>query len=296
MQHELTSKLESNYTNYIPLLFLALLILAAYFQVITSLIKVWWSDDNYSHGFLIPLVSGYFIHQKKEKLAQVACENCNIGLVLFIIGLTIYIIGVSAAEYFSTSLSFIIVILGLTLYLYGKSFLKEIWFPIIFLCFMIPLPYVIYYNVTFPMQLLSTRVAALILQLFGFPITQQGNIIHLQNYSLEVVEACSGLRSLITLTALAAAMGYMTQKTTFSRIFILLLAIPIAIGANVFRIILTAIAAVLISPKLADGFLHDISGLVVFLVGFLSLQIAGVSINWLKKMKDYEPVVTQHFN
>ena len=282
-------KIKSRLNIHLPLIILALLLIVAYFQVIISLITTWWSDSNYSHGFLIPIVSGYFIWQKKEKLRKIVQDNSTIGLVILIIGLVIYIIGVSAAEYFSTSVSLVIVIFGIILYLYGKSFIKELWFPILFLFFMIPLPYVIYYAVTFPMQLFSTRVAALLLQLFGFAVYRQGNIIHLQNYTLEVVEACSGLRSLITLTALAAAMAYLTQKTASNRAFLFLLSIPIAIGANVFRIMLTASGAVLISPELAEGFLHEISGLVVFLVGFILLEIAGTSIKWFGKIKDYQP-------
>jgi exosortase len=157
---------------------------------------------------------------------------------------------------------------------------------------MIPIPYVIYYAVTFPMQLFSTKIAVFFLDLFSLPVTSQGNIINLPNYQLEVVEACSGIRSLMTLTALGAAMAYMTQKTVFSGIIVFLFSIPIAIGANVFRIFITAIGAYTISPKFAEGFIHEASGLIVFLVGFLSLGGVAMMIKWFGNIKDYDPLVS----
>lgn len=275
--------------SYLPSIFLILMVFGVYFEVVLPLITDWWTDSNYSHGFLIPFISIYFIWQKRGNLANLLQEKSNLGLILLIIGLGIYIIGTAAAEFFSVRFSLILVILGITLYFYGKKLIKEIWFPILFLIFMIPIPYVIYYSITFPMQLFSTKAATFLIQLAGFNVLRQGNIIHLSNYSLEVAEACSGLRSLITLSALGAAIAYMTQKTIFSAIFLFLLSVPIAIAANVFRILFTAFGAVMISPKFADGFLHEMSGLVVFLIGFISLGIAASVIRWMGNLKNYEP-------
>jgi len=275
--------------DYLPLLFLGILLIGIYYSVLTVMVETWWDDPNYSHGFLIPLVSAYLIWEKREKLNHKISHKSNAGLVFLLGGIGLCIVGTAAAEFFTVRFSFVMVILGIVFYLYGKNFVKETWFPILFLIFMIPIPYVIYYAVTFPMQILSTKAATALLQLFGFPILRQGNIIHLENYSLEVVEACSGLRSLMTLTALGAAMAYITQKTIFSSILLFLLSVPIAIGANVFRITITALGALWISPKFAEGFLHEVSGLVVFLVGFISLGIVGIVLNWIGNIKNYEP-------
>lgn len=272
-----------------PMIIVILILITVFYSILKELIHDWYVDSNYSHGFLIPVISIYLIWQKKKNMAVLQPSKSYLGLLIFLIGITILIVGTAAAEFFSVRLSFLIVLFGLTLFFYGKDFIKKLWFPLVFLIFMIPIPYVIYYSVTFPLQILSTKFATAFLQLIGFTILRQGNIIHLQNYSLEVVEACSGLRSLMTLSALGAAMAYITQKDIYKGVFLFLLSVPIAIGANVFRIIITALGAYFISPKFAEGFLHEISGLVVFLVGFVSLGLAGMIINRIDKLKYNEP-------
>ncbi|UCE05299.1 MAG: exosortase/archaeosortase family protein [bacterium] len=277
--------------RYFPILLISIIVIVIYFQAIIEMVAQWWDDPNYSHGFLIPIVSAYLIWQKKEMLENISRKNSNPGLIIIVLGAIIYILGTAAAEFFTARFSLVLVIFGIILFYYGKEYIEEIWFPILFLLFMIPIPYVIYYSVTFPMQLLSSQAASTVLQLAGLEIVRQGNIINLPNYSLEVVEACSGLRSLMTLSALGAAMAYMTQKTTLGGTFLFLLSVPIAIGANVFRIVITALGAYYINPKLAEGFLHEVSGLIVFLVGFISLGITGTIINWIGEMKDYNPII-----
>ena len=277
--------------RYFPIILISLIVIAIYFQAIIEMVTQWWDDSNYSHGFLIPIVSIYLIWQKKEDFQNIIQKKSNLGLIIILLGAMIYIVGTAAAEFFTARFSLVVIIFGIILFYFGKEFIKELWFPILFLLFMIPIPYVIYYSVTFPMQIISSQAASSFLQLIGLDVVRQGNIINLPNYSLEVVEACSGLRSLMTLSALGAAMAYMTQKNTLSGIFLFLLSVPIAIGANVFRIVITALGAHFISPKLAEGFLHEISGLMVFLVGFLSLGMAGTVINWIRDMKDYYPDV-----
>ena len=274
-----------------PIILISLIVIAIYFLAIIKMVTQCWDDPNYSHVFFIPVVSGYLVWQKKESLKNLLRKQSNLGILIIILGAITYILGTAAAEFFTTRLSFVICILGIVLFYYGKEFIKELWFPILFLLFMIPIPYVIYYSVTFPMQLLSSQAASGLLQLIAMPVLRQGNVINLPNYSLEVVEACSGLRSLMTLSALGAAMAYMTQKTISGGTFLFLLSFPIAIGANIFRLVITALGAYFISAKLAEGFLHEISGLVVFLVGFISLCIAGTIINWIGEMKSYYPIV-----
>ena len=258
--------------KWLIIAFIFILFIIIYWPVIKELMYDWSHDDNYSHGFLIPVISLYFVWQKKELLLIDHQRTGRMwGLAILIFGLLMYIVGTAAAEWFITRVSLLVVLAGIVIYLWGTAVGRKVWFPILFLFFMIPLPYVIYYAMTFPMQLLSTKAAAFVLKLSGFTILRQGNIIHLPNYALEVVEACSGLRSLMTLSALGAAMAYLTQRNLFTGLVLFLTAIPIAIIANVIRIIITAIGAYLISPKFADGFLHEASGLVVFSVGLISL-------------------------
>ncbi len=269
--------------KHLPLILLSILLIGIYFQVIIELVVQWWDDPNYSHGFLIPLVSGFFVWKARKKLGTLPTQNSNWGLLVLVAGLGLYVVGTAAMEYFSVRFSMVVVVIGLVLYFGGKKFLKTLWFPLVFLVFMIPIPYVIYYSVTFPMQLFSSKLACGFLQLSGLSVMRQGNVIHLPNYSLEVVEACSGLRSLMTLSALGAAMAYMTQKSLVGGVIVFFSSIPIAIGANVFRLVITALGAFLISPKFAEGFLHEASGLVVFLSGLFCLSLVAVAVRQLEK-------------
>ncbi|RKY83713.1 exosortase [candidate division KSB1 bacterium] len=269
--------------KHLPLILLSILLIGIYFQVIIELVVQWWDDPNYSHGFLIPLVSGFFVWKARKKLGTLPTQNSNWGLLVLVAGLGLYVVGTAAMEYFSVRFSMVVVVIGLVLYFGGKKFLKTLWFPLVFLVFMIPIPYVIYYSVTFPMQLFSSKLACGFLQLSGLSVMRQGNVIHLPNYSLEVIEACSGLRSLMTLSALGAAMAYMTQKSLVGGVIVFFSSIPIAIGANVFRLVITALGAFLISPKFAEGFLHEASGLVVFLSGLFCLSLVAVAVRQLEK-------------
>lgn len=280
---EQTSKfsLKLHWSTY----FLAFLFILLYFQVIVDLVNQWWVDPNYSHGFLVPLVSIFLIWKKRDKLRTLEKRRSYSGLFILLCGLGIYIIGTAGAEYFSARFSLVIVLFGLIFYLNGREWAKKLLFPIAFLSFMIPIPYVIYYSIAFPMQLFSTKLTQLLLHFIGMPSIRQGNIIHLPSYSLEVVEACSGLRSLVSLLALGAFFAYVTFKSNLKRIILFLSVFPIAVGANIFRIFVTALGAYVISPKLAEDFLHKLSGLIVFLIAVFSLFIFSLIIKGLSKNK-----------
>jgi len=249
------------------------LFILLYFQVIIGLVNDWGVDSNYSHGFLVPLVSAYLIWKKRGKLKSLQRKRSYWGFLILLLGLGIYIVGTAGSEYFSARFSLIVVLFGLTFYLNGKEWAKELLFPLAFLAFMVPIPYVIYYSIAFPMQLFSTKLSYYILHSIGLPSIRQGNIIYLPNYSLEVVEACSGLRSLVSLLALGTFFAYVTFKSNLKRFILFLSVFPIAIGANIFRIFITAVGAYVVSPKLAEDFLHKLSGLIVFLVSVFSLFI-----------------------
>jgi exosortase len=256
---------------------LAVLLIALYFQVLVGLVSEWWVDSNYSHGFLVPLVTLFLIWKNRNQLRMIDREKSFLGFFIFLAGLSIYIIGTAGTEYFSVRFSLVVVVFGLVLYFCGKKFIKQVWFAIAFLIFMIPIPYVIYYALAFPMQMFSTKVSAFALYLVGVPALRQGNIIYLPgDYALEVAEACSGLRSLVSLLALGALLAYLLQKSRTKQITLFLSTIPIAIIANFFRIFLTAVGAYAISTKLAEDFLHEVSGVFVFLIS--TLLLLGLSL------------------
>jgi len=271
--------------NFEPTL-LAVVLLGLYFQVIIGLVSEWWTDSNYSHGFLVPLICLFVIWRKRNLLKTIEKEKSRLGFPVFLAGLLIYVIGTAGAEYFSVRFSLVVVIFGLALYFFGKRIIKEIWFGIIFLLFMIPIPYVIYYALAFPMQLLSSKVSVFFLHLIGVPALRQGNIIYLPGaYTLEVAEACSGLRSLVSLLALGALLAYLLQKSKLKQVTLFLSTIPIAILANFFRIFLTAVGAYTISVKLAEDFLHEVSGIFVFLISTFFLLCVSLLLNLFGKRK-----------
>ena len=200
-----------------------------------------------------------------------------------IIGLILLILGTAASEYFATRVGFVSVLTGITLTYIGDRNFKKVWFPFFFLLFMIPIPSIIYYAATIPMQLFATKVTYVLLKFIGVPIMRNGNILQLPDYALEVVEACSGLRSLVTLMALGALYSYSRMPGRVLPVVLFLATIPIAIVTNIFRIFTTAIGAYAVSKELAESFLHEISGMLVFVTALILMTILGAILVWIRK-------------
>jgi exosortase len=175
------------------------------------------------------------------------------------------------------------IITGIVLYYLGNENFRKVWFAFFFLLFMVPIPAVIFYSATLPMQLFASKITGHILQIIGVPAVRQGNIIYLPQYTLEVVEACSGLRSLVSLLALSGIFGYLTLPGKARPVILFLAAIPIAIAINIFRLVLTAVGAYAISTEIAESFLHQISGLLVFAAALLIVIVLGALLRWPKK-------------
>lgn len=247
---------------------LAILFLIVFQQTIISLVGDWATDDNYSHGFFIPLVTGYMIWQKRDTLSNYFVNPSVWGLLVLMAGMVLHLVGNIGAELFVMRLSIIVTLMGLSLYLLGKGITKEILLPLAYLIFMIPLPAIIWNQIAFPLQLFAAGITEPAVDLIGIPVLREGNILHLPNTTLEVVDACSGLRSLVSLLALSAAFAYFVDLNRGSKWVLFLSAIPIAISVNVLRLTLTAMMAYWVSPDTAHGFLHDASGLLMFILAF----------------------------
>lgn len=256
---------------YVPFVVL----LGIYLPTLYDLVVDWYQDSNYSHGFLVPLVSGYLLWQKRAELGKITRQVDNRGLILVVLGLLFFVLGNGAAEYFTVRFSFVLTLFGLVYYLMGLEFVRKTWFELFFLLFMIPIPYVIYFSATFPMQLLASKITAGVLNFIGMGVVRQGNIIHIPGYSLEVAEACSGMRSLISLLALGALYAYLTQKRFSAKLILFLSTIPIAVVANVFRVFVTSLLAYTVSNEVTQEPLHTLMGLSVFVVAFILLFIEG---------------------
>jgi exosortase len=235
------------------------------------MVKDWQINDNYSHGYLIPMIVGYMIWTTRKKFEGLKISPNNWGVILIFIGFCQLIISRIGSEYFLQRISMIIVLFGILLYLIGKSLTKELLFPVLYLIFMIPIPAILWNKIAFPLKLFASFLAAEIINSLGITILRRGNILYLANMTLEVVDACSGLRSLTSLLALSAAFTFFTNHAKSKKWLLFLSAIPIAILTNIFRLTMTAGLASKYGEKIAEGFLHDFSGLMVFLIGLLLL-------------------------
>jgi exosortase len=249
------------------------LTLVLYFPTLRLLVLQWWRDPDYAHGFFVPLVSGYVLWHQRDRWLNCELKPNNFGLLVMVAAIFLLIGGSLGAELFVSRVSFLVFLAGLILFLRGWKMLRAVSFPLGFLIFMIPIPVIIYNQITFPLQLLASRFATAWLELFQVPVLREGNVLILPNYSLEVVEACSGVRSLMTLISLAVAYGYLVDQRRWVRYVLPALMFPIAIFSNAFRILGTGVLTYHFGPRMAEGFFHEFSGWMVF-VAALILMLA----------------------
>jgi exosortase A len=242
-----------------------------YAPVLSQLMLDWHKNPDYSHGFFIPLVSTYFLWQRHEQLAQTRPQPNWWGFGVLILGLGQLGLGHVGAELFLMRSSMVVVIAGLVLYLLGGRILRIAAFPIAFLLLAIPLPAILLNIITLPLQLLAAKSATAALRFIMLPVYREGNVIFLPHTTLEIVEACSGIRSLITLTALSVVVAVLSQPTIRRRLVMVLSSIPIVLVANACRIWGTGVLAHYVGSEVADGFYHTFAGWAVFGVAFLCL-------------------------
>lgn len=265
----------------LALLLVAVAFAALYHSVIVKLVGDWGTDDNYSHGFLIVPIAAWLVWERRKRLAETPVRPAASGLALIVLSVLVLGAGILGAELFLTRISMLGVLAGAVLFLYGWPTLRVLAFPIGFLVLMIPLPAIVFNQIAFPLQLLASRFGEAVLTLAGVPVLREGNVITLSNTSLEVAEACSGIRSLVSLITLAVVYGYVMDRRTTARVALALAAIPVAIVANGFRVAGTGLAAHYIGPDAAQGFFHEFSGWLVFVVAFLLLFAVQRLMAWL---------------
>jgi len=262
-------------THYSPfavgLTVICLLIVAVYYQVLMKLVSDWYNIPDFSHGFLVPLFAAYLVWEKREILRGIKIAPSWSGIAVIVMGLVVLLLGVYGSELFLSRVSLIILLAGLVLCFGGRQFLKEMRFALLVLLLAIPIPSIIFNQITFPLQLLASRLASVLLPLFGVPVLREGNVIELPMMKLEVAEACSGIRSLMSLFTLAVLYGYFLEKSNWRRIALVLASIPIAIAANAVRILGTGLCVQYWDPDKALGFFHEFSGWVIFLVSLTCL-------------------------
>jgi len=259
-----------------PRVILALLILGAalvvlYRDVLPSWLSDLWVDENYSHGVLVPFVAGWLAYERREDLARLEPRPSTAALLVIVAGIALLLVGRLAAELFTMRVSLVVLIAGLVAFILGWGYLRVLALPVAFLLFMVPLPSVVLSSLTLPLQFVASEIAVTVLHWLELPALREGNVIHLPNTALEVVDACSGLRSLISLAAMSVVVAVLFARRTAVRLFLVASSVPIAVLTNGARVAGTGILAYYVTPAAAEGFFHTFSGWLVFVVALALL-------------------------
>jgi exosortase len=249
----------------------AALVVLAYLPVIKYLVQQWISDEDMGHGFFVPVVAAYIAWTRREDLAKAPAAPNYWGLAIIAWGAAQLLLGTVGAELFLQRTALIITIVGCIVLGWGMGVLRILAFPVGLLVFMVPIPRVVYTQITFPLQLLASRVAESMLSLIGIPVLRDGNVLELASQKLSVVEACSGIRSLLSLSFLSLVYAFFFDQKPWMRWVLLVLTVPIAITANAGRVTITGILSE-IRPDLAQGFSHEVEGWLIF-IGALAMLI-----------------------
>jgi exosortase len=262
-----------NKLSWTGIAWFGVLLVACYAPVLKALVRQWNNDPDMGHGFFVPLIAGFIIWQRREELAAIQPEPNWWGLLVVAWGGLQLMLATLGAELFTARMSFVVTLIGVVWTLGGTVMLKKLAFPLFLLFFMLPIPAVIYSAATFKLQILASQLADGALTVLSIPVLREGNVLELPNQRLSVVDACSGIRSLLSLTFLSLVYGYFFERKTWVRVVLFFSTIPIAIIANASRVTMTGIITQ-VKPELAEGFFHEAEGWVIFMVAL------GILIVW----------------
>ncbi len=266
------SKLQANPGEFL----LAGIFILTYIPTLLWMWDRWFARDSYySHGVLVPFVSGFLIWQMRKELSEIRPKPSPWGVPLIIVGLIVHLASSLFRIYFTSGFSMLVVLTGLVLFIYGSKIFKKILFPICFLIFMIPVPLVVITNISFKMKIFAAQIATAALNGMGLIAVRSGSVLKMQHTYVVVDDICSGLRSLISLAALGSMFAYWMKGPMYKRVILFCSTIPIAIATNVMRIIFLAFISEVWGAKYAVGFVHDLSGFMVFALAFILLYAVG---------------------
>ncbi len=257
---------------------LGALLVLLYHHIAVKLVTDWYNLPDFGHGFLIPFFAAFLLWDQRNELRRIPIVPSWMGTTLVVLGILELLVGVFGADLFLQRTSFVLLLAGMIWTLLGKKMLVQLKFALFVLLLAIPLPAVLYNQITFPLQLQASQFASDLLQLAHVPVLQEGNIIQLPAMSLEVAVACSGIRSLMSLFTVAVIYGYFLEKKTWRRWVLALSAVPIAVTANVVRIFGTGLCVQYWDPDKAMGFFHEFQGWLVFLVSLGCLYLVHLAM------------------
>ena len=255
-----------------------ILLVVVYFPVLRHLVRQCYNDPDMGHAFFVPVIAGFIVWQRREELGTLKARPDWRGLILVIWGAVQLIVATLGAELFTARIALLITLVGLVWTAGGTLVVKKLAFPLFLLLFMIPIPHLIYNALTFKLQILASRLAEDALTVLSVPVSREGNVLELPNQKLSVVEACSGIRSLLSLSFLSLVYGYFFEKRNWVRVTLFFSTIPLAIIANASRVTITGLMTQ-VKAELAEGFFHEAQGWVIFMVGLGLLIVVHSLIN-----------------
>ena len=269
---------ENKIVPYLKFAIIAGLVAFLYYPEIQSTIQSWSSGYQYSHGYLIPLISGYLIWRKRDVLQTSPITPDYKGIFIFLAGISLLLIGYASFEPSIRRYSLIITIIGLIYFLLGKSLFKILLFPVGYLILMIPIPYILFKSSAVHLRTINIKAAYFISESLGIPIIQDGATLFLPNATLQVIDWCTGIQSIIAMTAISTLYVYLTRMTLISKIILVLFSIPLAIIGNIFRIVVNILLAYFFGEHVLKGIIHNFQGMINFSFTLFLLVIVSIII------------------
>jgi exosortase len=268
---------------------IAAAVAVAYWPILLRLARQWLDDENASHGLIVVPLAVYLVWVARHRWRETAVRPAWVGLLVVVASLVLYTAGILGAELYLSRISLVGVLSGATLFVWGWGHLRLIVFPLALVALSIPLPAIVLNQITFPLQLLASRVGEATIAAAGVPVLREGNVLVLADTTLEVAEACSGIRSLVSLVTLAVVAAYFRGGSAAGGAALVMLAVPIAVVANAARVAGTGLAAHAWGPGVADGFFHTFSGWLVFIVAAGLLLLSERAIARLERSSRFSP-------
>ena len=251
--------------------FLLILWAIVFYPLYPLLIRTWLDHLDNSHGILVPFIAAYFAWGKKDELRSLPTSTSWWGFAVLMLSLGFYLLSYAGGIAVAARLMIVTSLMGLVLFCYGREIFKALAFPLFFLFFMVPVPDTVLGIAALPLQLFATKVSTFLIQVVGIPVFREGNMVYFAQTQLEVAEACSGIRSIMSYTMLSVILAYMLKGSWRKKAILVASAVPLALFANIVRVTGTGILAHFYGDRVARGFLHEFSGLAVFAFGFVLL-------------------------
>jgi exosortase len=260
-----------------------------YRDVLADLVRVWSTDDNYSHGFLIPPIAAFLAWERRGRFRAAPAQPSLAGLVMVAGSILLLVFGAPGAGVFLARMSIVSAIAGVVLLLFGWSRLRTVVFPLAILLLMIPLPAAIFERIEFPLQIATSALSEALLRLTDIPVVRDGNLLALGNVTLEVARECSGVRTAISLATLGLVFGYVPDSRPWLKVLVAVLTLPVVVVTNGGRVATTAIAAHYYGPGAATGFFHDLCGWLAFAAAFAIMLLLNRFLIWAAPTRNLTP-------